>query len=80
MSEKLTIDEIKERLEKALPDLIVGRDTETNRLQIISKRSWQVVAYAYHKKFVLKPAISDYSIHIAAIIGLLEQWDEVSNE
>ena len=75
---KLTISEIKERIEEVFPELVVGRNIETDRLNIISKESFQVVAYAYHKKWILKASISDYAHHIAAIITLLEQWDGVT--
>lgn len=73
--EKLTIHEIKERIEKVFPELIVGRDTSTDKLIIVSKESWREVAYAYHRKWVFRAAISDYSSHIGAIINLLDQWD-----
>jgi len=75
MSETLTIHEIKERLENAFPELVLGWSTETGKPNIINKNSWQVVAYTYHRKWILKPGISDFSLHIGAIINLLEKWD-----
>ena len=57
------------------PELVLGRETETGRLNIISTESWQTVAYVYHRKWVFKATISDYAMHIGAIISLLEQWD-----
>lgn len=72
---KLTIYEIKEKLENVFPELVLGWESETGKPNIISKKNWQVIAYTYHKKWILKPAISDYANHIAAIISLLERWD-----
>lgn len=74
--DKLTILEIKERIEKVFPDLTLCWSCEENpKPKIISKQSWTVVAYVYHKKWILRPAISDYANHIAAIINLLDRWD-----
>lgn len=75
--DKLTTKQLKERIESAFPELVLGRESETGQIQIISKESWRVVAYVYHQKWVLKASISDYSLQIAAIINLLEKWDGV---
>lgn len=72
---KLTIREIKKRIESTFPELVLGWESETGKPSIYSKRICRVVAYTYHKKWILKATISEYSIHIAAIINLLEQWD-----
>ncbi|WP_025186918.1 hypothetical protein [Enterococcus faecalis] len=72
---KLNIQEIKTRIEQTFPELILGWDMETNKPNIYSKTLCRVVAYTYHKKWILKAEISEYSNHIAAIINLLEQWD-----
>lgn len=71
----LSIQEIKTRIEKTFPELVVGWSVATGKPNIYSKRLCRVIAYTYHKKWILKPEISEYSNHIAAIIGLLEQWD-----
>ena len=71
----MTIHEIKNRLESVFPELIVGRDIDTGRFNIINKSTCRVVAYAYHRKWILTAAISDYANHIAAIISILDQWD-----
>lgn len=71
----LTIYEIKNVIENAFPELILGWNTETGKPNIISKNHWGVIAYTYHQKWILRAGISDYSVHIAGIIGLLEQWD-----
>ncbi|WP_270277127.1 hypothetical protein [Enterococcus casseliflavus] len=70
----LTIHEIKVRLETAIPDLLVAWNVN-NKPIIIDKNHNVIVAYTYHKKWILKAGISEYSIHIAAIISVLEQWD-----
>lgn len=72
---KLTIYEIKERIEKTFPELVLGWESETGKPSIYSKRICRVVAYTYHGKWILKATISEYANHIAAIISLLEQWD-----
>lgn len=71
----LTIYEIKNKIEDTFPELVLGWNKEIGKPQIISKNYWCVIAYTYHQKWILKAGISDYSIHIAAIISLLEQWD-----
>lgn len=70
----LTIYDIKDRLESAIPSLLVAWNIE-NKPIIIDKNHNSIVAYSHHKKWILKAGISEYSIHIAAIISVLEQWD-----
>ncbi|MRI69708.1 hypothetical protein FDP56_04650 [Enterococcus casseliflavus] len=70
----LTIHNIKDRLESAIPSLLVAWNIE-NKPIIIDKNHSSIVAYTHHEKWILKAGISEYSIHIAAIISLLEQWD-----
>lgn len=71
----LSIREIKARIENTFPDLVLGRESETGKPNIYSKRICRVIAYTYHGKWILKPTISEYANHIAAIINLLERWD-----
>ncbi|MDV7787735.1 hypothetical protein [Enterococcus gallinarum] len=70
----LTIHNIKDRLESAIPSFLVAWNIE-NKPIIIDKNHSSIVAYTHHGKWILKAGISEYSIHIAAIISLLEQWD-----
>ncbi|EAG1758602.1 hypothetical protein BBX37_08180 [Listeria monocytogenes] len=71
----LSIREIKTRIEETFPELVLGWSSDTDKPNIYSKRLCRVIAYTYHKKWILKPEISEYSNHIAAIISLLDQWD-----
>lgn len=71
----LTIYEVKDRLENAIPDLLVAWDSATKKPVLIDKKHYTVIAYTYHKKWILKAGISEYSIHIAGIISVLEKWD-----
>lgn len=77
--DSLTIYEIKNVIEAVFPELILDWDTETGEVNIISRNHGGIVAYTYHEKWILKAGISDYSIHIAGIINLLEQWDGKTN-
>ena len=71
----LTIYEIKKRLESAIPNLLVAWNSETEKPIIIDKNHSSIVAYTYQKKWILKAGISEYSMYIASIISLLDQWD-----
>ncbi|WP_265460326.1 hypothetical protein [Enterococcus sp. HY326] len=71
---KLTIYEIKERIEKAFPELVIGWN-DTGQPNIISTEHYRVVAYTYHQKWILTPFISDYSRYIASFISILDKWD-----